>query len=162
MITFDEGDLRFNYRTAGIAIDRNRVLLQEVEGNGFWFLPGGRGEFLEPSRDTLKREMQEELGIEVQIGRLVWVVESFFYLNSKSYHEIGLYFLMELPGTSQLTEKTVFYGEDDGLRLTHKWFRLDELKNITLHPSFLKTALQKIPDSTEHIVHRDFEVQSQS
>lgn len=155
MIQFDEGNLRFVYRVAGIAMDNDRILLQKVEGNDFWFLPGGRVELLELASETLKREMQEELSNEIQVIRLVWIIESFFHLNSKSYHELGLYFLMELPDKSRLRELTEFFGEDDGLTLTNKWYRLDELRTITLHPSFLKTALKQIPDTTEHIVYMD-------
>ncbi len=42
MITFDKGNLRFNYRVVRIAFDRDRVLLQGVEGQDFWALPGDR------------------------------------------------------------------------------------------------------------------------
>jgi 8-oxo-dGTP pyrophosphatase MutT (NUDIX family) len=157
MIQFDEGNLRFVYRVAGIAINKDRVLLQKVEGNNFWFLPGGRVEFLEPAAETLKREMKEELGTEIHIVRLLWTVENFFYLNGKSFHELGLYFLMELPENSALFELDEFFGEDDGLTLTHRWYGMEELDNIILHPSFLKTSLQNIPDTPMHIVHKDVE-----
>src|SRR3972149_1738715 len=78
MITFDEGKLRFVYRVAGVAIDKGRVLLETVGGQDFWFLPGGRGEFLEPSKETLRREIIEEIGARVKVVRLLWVVENFF------------------------------------------------------------------------------------
>jgi len=168
MITFDKGNLRFNYRIAGIALDNNRVLLEKgfsrvllekVEGQDFWFLPGGRGEFLEPAKQTLKREMQEELGVEVEVGRLVWVVENFFtgndFITDKkmSCHELGFYFLMELPEKSPLRSLTEFYGEDESFKITLKWHQLSELRNTPLYPSFLRTALNNIPDRTEHIIH---------
>jgi len=155
VITFDEGNLRFNYRVVGIAIDGDRVLLQTTEEEDFWFLPGGRGELLEPAEETLKREMQEELGVEIQVSRLIWVVENFFYHDGKSYHELGLYLLMELPEKSQVRELTEFSGTDNGLKLTFKWYQLDDLTDIALYPSFLRGALKKIPDTTEYIVHTD-------
>lgn len=78
MITFDHGKARFNFRVVGVALDGDRVLVHRPERDDFWTLPGGRGELLEPARDTLAREMLEEIGAEVQVGRLVWVVENFF------------------------------------------------------------------------------------
>ena len=129
MITFDEGNLWFNYRVAGIILDNNRVLLEKAEGwAGWegWSLPGGRGELLEPAEETLKREMREELGIEVMIIRLLWVVENFYTGhdfhtgNEMSCHELGLYFLVELPGDSRLTEMDEFSGEDSSIRLVFK------------------------------------------
>jgi len=47
MITFEEGEKRFTYRVAGIALDVDRVLLLRTEKDDFWFLPGGRVELLE-------------------------------------------------------------------------------------------------------------------
>ena len=70
MITFARGPLRFNYRVVGIAINDGRVLLHRAETDDFWALPGGRAELMEPASVTLQREMQEELGIEVQVLRL--------------------------------------------------------------------------------------------
>jgi ADP-ribose pyrophosphatase YjhB (NUDIX family) len=70
MITWDSGRARFNYRVAGIALDGDRVLLVRADGYDFWFMPGGRGELLEPARDTLRREMRAELGVAVEVGRV--------------------------------------------------------------------------------------------
>ena len=158
MITFDEGNLRFNYRVVGIAINNGRVLLHKAEDEDFWTLPGGRGELLEPARETRKREMQEELDVEIRVSRLVWVVENFFTYEAKSCHELAFYFLMELPESSYVRELTEFPGEDNGVKLTFKWHQLDDLINITLYPSFLRTGLTRIPDNTEHIVHTDGEL----
>jgi ADP-ribose pyrophosphatase YjhB (NUDIX family) len=161
MLTFDQGNLRFNYRIAGIAFDRDRVLLQKVDGQDFWALPGGRGEFLEPAIQTLKREMREELDTEVEVIRLIWVVENFFSGNDFilgeeiSCHELGLYFLMELPDKSPLRSLTELCREDEGFKITFKWHALDELENIILYPSFLRAGLNNIPDTTKHILHTD-------
>ena len=40
-----------------------------------WTLPGGGIELLEPSDKALKREMQEELQVDIRIERLLWVIE---------------------------------------------------------------------------------------
>jgi len=48
MITFERGDVRFNYRVVGIAFDADRVLLHRAERDDFWALPGGRGESKRP------------------------------------------------------------------------------------------------------------------
>ena len=49
MITFEEGEVGFNYRVVGIAVNGNQVLLHRAENDDFWSLPGGRVELLEPS-----------------------------------------------------------------------------------------------------------------
>jgi ADP-ribose pyrophosphatase YjhB (NUDIX family) len=160
MISFDQGTTRFNYRIVGVALNGNRVLLHRAEHENFWSLPGGRCEPLEPATETLKREMREEMGAEVQVERLLWVVENFFELGGKTYHELGLYFLMTFAPDSPLYEKTEFLGNeaffaDKELLLIFQWFPLDALEEIPLYPAFLRQGLRAIPETTQHVVHVD-------
>lgn len=63
MIRFESGNNLFNYRVVGVAITDDKVFLHQAEGDDFWVLPGGRGEFGETAEQTLIREMQEELDV---------------------------------------------------------------------------------------------------
>ena len=154
MITFNRGKAQFSHRAVAIILHGDRVLLQRAETDDFWFLPGGRVELLEPSTDALRREMREELDVEVHVERLVWVAGNIFEYGGRSNHELGLYFLVSLPTYSDLYGKTEpFEGDEEGLTLIFKWTNLDELEGIKLYPTFLKQGLRAIPDVTEHIVH---------
>ena len=156
MVTFKEGDIGFNYRAVGIAINDNQVPLHRAENDDFWSLPGGRVELLEPSVDALKREMREELGIEIHVEKLVWVAEYFFENDGKSYHELGFYFLMTFPHAPHLYEKREpFIGDEEGIKLIFEWRQLDELEEVSLYPTFLRRALNSIPETTEHVVYAD-------
>ena len=162
MITFEKGGIGFNYRVAGIAINDNQVLLHRAEVDDFWSLPGGRVELLESSVDALKREMREELGIEIHVERLIWVtenffkVENFFKYDNKSWHELGFYFLMTFPDDCHLYGNSeAFAGDEQGIKLIFEWYKIDELEGILLYPTFLRKALNSIPASTEHVVDTD-------
>ena len=100
IITFDLDDECFSFRVAGIAIDRDRVLLHTTEKDDFWSFPGGRVEMGENSTDSLIREMKEELNEDVEIIRLLWLVKNFFVYNHKNYHEICFYYLIQFPKRS--------------------------------------------------------------
>lgn len=113
IIVFKKDKVQFNYRVAGVAFNGNQVLLHKAENDNFWTLPGGRVELLEPSKDALKREMQEELGIDARVGRLIWVVETFFKEGETLFHELGLYYLMELPKDCFLYRKRQFLGKEN-------------------------------------------------
>ncbi len=158
MITFDKGEQRFNYRVAGVAMDNGRVLIHRAEGDPFWTFPGGRCELGEPAAEALKREMREELGAEVEVARLLWLVENFFTYAGKSCHELALYFLMRFPEASEITKRQQpFHGSEGDLVLTFQWFprHPQTLAKLPLLPSFLPNALQKLPESPQHLVHYD-------
>ena len=155
MINFTENGKRFNYRVVGVALHNEQVLLHRSERDNFWALPGGRGELLEPSPETLKREMKEELGADVEVGRLLWVVEYFFRYDGTDYHELSLYFLMDFPEASSLYEVEEFRGQEGNFKLIFRWFPLDELSTLVLYPRFLRKGLLELPHTPTHLIHRD-------
>lgn len=156
MITFERDNYRFNYRIGGIALHNEQVFLHQADDEEFWTFPGGRAEFGEPAEQTLRREMREELGVEVEVVRLLWLVENFFQYTGKDYHEIGLYFLMRFPAESKfLTEPGPYQGWEQNIALRFQWFSIapETLAALPLLPSFLQTALQQLPDNVQHVVH---------
>lgn len=157
MITFREGRHTFVYRVVGIALDGGRVLLHKVEGQDFWSLPGGRGEFLETSADTLRREMREELDCAVRVERLVWVVENFYADDTRSYHELGFYYQMTLPPDSPLGQGDGPFARREltGEPLIFRWFPLAKVGHLPLYPTFLRSGLQALPGTVTHVVHVD-------
>lgn len=158
MITFERDHNKFNFRVAGIAIHNNRILLHTTEKDDFWNLPGGRVEFNESTDQTIIREIKEELDIEVQMNKLLFVNEDFFDYDDKHYHEIGFYYLIGFPDGHEVIEKNgEFRGIEDNGRLIFRWFSLDELKDLNVYPEILKTELikWKDQDKIQHfIVHQ--------
>ncbi len=156
MITFDRGNVRFNYRITGVVIVDGKVLLQRNAGEEVWFMPGGRAELGEPAEETLRREMREELGVDIVVERLLWVVENFFEIADTKFHELGLFFLMSFPGNASLvdTDRSILI-KDSGYEFVFQWHSLDMLDDIVLVPWFLKTALKALPETIQHIVHID-------
>lgn len=60
----------------GILIENGTVLLVKRDippFRGSWVLPGGHVEYGERTEKALEREMKEELGITVKIGKLIGV-----------------------------------------------------------------------------------------
>jgi 8-oxo-dGTP pyrophosphatase MutT (NUDIX family) len=153
MIAYDVGDGRFNYRVAGVAYHDGTVLVQRIDGDDRWFLPGGRVEMSETASVALAREIGEEFGVVPNVGRLLWVVENFFTLGGKNFHELGLYFAIELPDT--LPRQGEFAGLEPSVTLWNRWVSLNEIGRLPVVPVFLRSALPNPPDRPTHIVNVD-------
>lgn len=157
MICFDQGNHRFNYRIVGVAIHNDSVLLHRADHETFWTLPGGRGELGETAEETIKREMLEELETDVDVDRLLWVVENFFEYEGVHYHELALYFLIHFRPESAPLSAEAFDGAEGTVTLRFRWFpiRRDALDALPLMPPFLPGALIELPRSPVHVVDRD-------
>ncbi len=90
MISFDTDGHRFNLRAVAVILSGDHVLMHRPDRDEYWSLPGGRVEAGEDAVTAVAREMRDELGIAVTVGRLLWVVENFFASGGRPYHEIGL------------------------------------------------------------------------
>ena len=117
MICFDEGDARFQLRAVGIALRDGCLLVHRATYEDLWSLPGGRVERNESAGETLGREMIEELHQPVAVGALLYVIENFFTLGRRRYHELGLYHRMDVPVRFPFAAngRARAMGERDGL-----------------------------------------------
>jgi 8-oxo-dGTP pyrophosphatase MutT (NUDIX family) len=156
MITFGDGARVFTYRVAAVAMTDGHVLLNRAEPDNYWFMPGGRVELGESSVIALRREMREEIGLEVKVERLLWIVENFFPTTSGTHHEMGLYFLIILPPSLHLQIGHQFVcKEENGTDLIFQWHRVAELKTLNLVPGFLRDGLASLPHQVTHVIHGD-------
>lgn len=158
-IRFNDKGRRFNARVAGLALRDDHLLIHRAVHEPFWTIPGGTAEMGEDSRTTLVREMQEELGVDVTVGRLLFLVENFFTFEKRAWHEIGWYYLMDLPSIFPFsTDGRIIHEIVDGKnRLEFKWVPAtrDSLDALPLPPVFLASRIEDLPETTEHIIWDD-------
>jgi ADP-ribose pyrophosphatase YjhB (NUDIX family) len=64
----------------------------EVRGERFHRLLGGGVKFGERGEDALKRELDEEIGAEVRVGRFLGAIENIFTYQGQPGHEVTLIF----------------------------------------------------------------------
>jgi ADP-ribose pyrophosphatase YjhB (NUDIX family) len=137
----------FNLRVAAVICRGEEILLCTVDGLGYWFLPGGRVRFREPSDAALARELTEELGHELRVGDLAFVAENIFDRDGVQ-HEIGLYYHVAWPST--LAPEDLRRGSETGHKF--RWIQVRTLGSVRFEPAGLVHVLQARPDTLEHVV----------
>lgn len=158
MIRIDAPPRRFNFRIAGLAFRDGHVLVHRATHEDFWSFPGGRAEIGETSAETLEREMMEELGVTVTAGRMLWIVETFFQYEERDNHEIGFYYLMNIPEAFPFHPQDVVHRVKDGnSELEFRWVRATAaaLKALDIPPYFIADEIEKLPLSPVHVIWND-------
>lgn len=147
----------FQMRIAGLGFRDGHVLVHRAVHEPFWTFPGGRAEIGETSQETLEREMVEELGVEVSVGRLLWSVENFFHYEERDWHEFGLYYLMELPAHFPFHPTDIVHRVMDGHELEFKWVpaTTQALRALDIPPYFIAEEIESLPETARHLVWRD-------
>lgn len=145
-----------NFRSTGVLFRDGKILIQRGINDTEFALPGGHVAWGETSAETLVREYKEELGVDISVGRLIWVEEVFWKWGEREAHTICHYHLVTLTIPSQIPMISIFKSlETDESRLIFQWVDIEELQNYKIYPVFLKDKITNLSDEIEHFVTRD-------
>ena len=150
--------LTFQMRVAGLGFRDGHVLVHRAVHEPFWTFPGGGAEIGETSEQTLAREMVEEMGVQVRVRRLLWMVENFFRYEGRDWHELGLYYLMEVPPSFPFASGSIIHRVVDGdSELEFKWVpaTVQSLKSLDIPPYFIADEIENLPEAPRHLVWDD-------
>jgi ADP-ribose pyrophosphatase YjhB (NUDIX family) len=95
---------RFNIRVYGIWVNDGRLLVNEelIRGNKIIKLPGGGMDWGEGTRDCLKREWQEELGIDIEVGEHFYTTDYFQPSAFDNSQVMSIYYLVSANPDSEI------------------------------------------------------------
>ena len=142
-ITIDVEEYKLNIRAGVVIIHDNKILLHRNVNSDHYALPGGRVEIGESSEKTVKREIMEETGKEIELTGYVATIENFFEMEGRRYHEI--FFVHQAEFKDEKDRKIVdtiknIEGKD---YLKYEWIDLDEKDRCPLLPKVLEEILRK-------------------
>ena len=147
-ISFVLENEKFNYRVCAIIISDNKILAMHDERSPYYYLPGGRVQMGETAEHAVIREVEEELNISPKIIRPLWLNQSFFTedVDKLNYHEICIYFLMDISETD-LLEKGERFTLQEGCHIhDFEWLSFERLSDEYFYPIFLKTGIFNLPE----------------
>ena len=130
-ISYTSGYRKFNYRVCAVMISDGRILAMHDERSPYYYLPGGRVGLGETAEDAVIREVREELGVTAKITRPLWLNQAFFNedVDHLDYHELCIYFLMDLSGTDLLSRGERFTSQEGSRTHSFEWLAFDRLKD---------------------------------
>ncbi len=158
-ISFQTANGKFNDRVCGMIISNGKILAMHDQRSPYYYLPGGRVQIGETCEEAVVRELREELGIEASIIRPLWLNQAFFTedVDHLRYHELCLYFLMDISGTDLLSRGDQFACTDaeNGKMLRFEWLPFERLKDEYFYPLFLKEKIFDLPDALTLLTNRE-------
>ena len=132
-----------NIRVGAIIMRDGKFLMVGNPRSDYLYTVGGRIQFGETAAQAVVREVREETGRELEIDRLGFVTEDFFYGDSpaklgKLIYELGYYFYMKTPADfTPVCESFADAGEREFL----VWAAPEEGRK--LYPVFFNDELRR-------------------
>ncbi|MCC8483303.1 MAG: RpiB/LacA/LacB family sugar-phosphate isomerase [Rickettsia endosymbiont of Labidopullus appendiculatus] len=137
-------DTGINVIVRGIIIHNNHILLTTATSDNpnfppnIFFLPGGHVEYNEPSLQALKREIWEEMNLEIDESEFAGILECSWKRKGSIYHELNIVYNIHINGLD-LSHPPV--------AMDHKfhsfiWKPIDQIGNIVILPESLKTIIK--------------------
>lgn len=145
-----DGNVKLNVRTTGVFINGEKVLVHKCP-EGHYALPGGRIQANEDSITALKREIIEELNLEIENTNFMGVVENFFTVPEANYHEYMWMIKSEFKDKSVYDKENVM-GYEKKKQLVFEWMDINRLEDINFRPTGVIPYLKNIDDKIHHII----------
>ena len=153
-LTLNVEDYILNVRACVMIVHNSKILTHKNVNKDHYSLPGGRVEIGENSEETLKREMQEELGKEIEIKDYMATIENFFEMDGKKYHEFYFLYKAEFANEEDKKIDYTMHNVEGKEYLQYEWLDLDKIDEYNILPKCLKNIL-KMKQFPTHVINDD-------
>jgi 8-oxo-dGTP diphosphatase len=124
-----------------VIADGSRLLLAQPAGEAWYFLPGGHVEPGEPALVALRRELEEELGVQrVHVGGVLAIVETGYTDARGDHHELNLVYRVAVDDAIDGSKEE---------HISFRWLEQSELAQIDIRPKPVADLLRSGLDAPE-------------
>jgi len=119
----------------------NKILLirrANEPGKGLWSIPGGLVEVGETLRDAVAREVEEETGMKIEVGKLIDVVEN---IVRDEDGRVKFHYILVDFEAKPITGKMDIHPSPEALEA--RWFTPEEIRGIPI-TNTAKLLLRKL------------------
>ena len=142
-ITIDVDNYKLNVRAAGVMIHNGKILVHRNINSDHYALIGGRVEIGENSADTIKREIKEELGKNIEIKGYISTIENFFEMKGSKYHEIMFVHKIEFTNEDDKKIEYTMKNIEGKDYLQYEWIEINKIDEYPLLPRAVKEVLKE-------------------
>ncbi len=155
-ITFKTGEGTFIFRVAAVILHDGKLLMLYKEKTDHYYLPGGRLQLHEELVDGILREVREELQVEGEVVRPLWLNQCFFK-NEKDpngVHEMTLFYLVNISKSDLLLRGERFTLTEGNKTHDFRWVELEDLQSLRVNPHFIKNEIKTLPQELTILCER--------
>ena len=135
-----------NAAKALIIKDGKMLAVKISDGKEEWYImPGGGQNVQELLPEAACREVAEEMGLQVQVEDLVFVIEG---IHGENFHRVDLVFLCEYIG--ELETPTL---QGDTNQIGYDWLDINTLNVTPLYPSKLRRQIMNLHEGKVYSVY---------
>ena len=140
------GRLVRNAAKALIIKDDKMLAIKISDGKEEWYImPGGGQDVEELLPETVGREVAEEMGLQVEVKDLAFVIEG---LHGEKFHRVDLVFLCEYMGQQENAERIC-----DTNQAGFEWLEIAILNTTPLYPSKLRRQIMNLHEGKAYRVY---------
>ncbi len=128
-----------------VILREGRLLLVNAwrGSDALWCAPGGGVELHQPLAEALCREVHEETGLRIAVGKLCLVNE--FHDPAGAFHQVDIYFRCCVTGGPEGT----LWTDPEGIVTHRRWMTRSEMAGLRVKPDSLAAVAWEDPDAPD-------------
>ena len=141
-----------NLRVGAIIMKNGKILMVGTDRADYRYSVGGRIKFGETSEEAVVREVFEETGVKMDVDRLGFIHENYFYGDAatnlgKLIYEVSYFYFMKVP--EDFEPACMSMTEDDHEEFL-RWIDIDDPRKY--YPEFFRKELLHPTEGVRHLV----------